>query len=181
MSLTRTDTGQAATPITELEKRSNAYRDMTDTQLLREALAKSNEKCNALLKEQNMLIEDLTAIIEDTKQESEKNAQSLITHEARQTAELRTILAEERQIRAEISRAVRSEVSSTLSDVKGQAIKAVEETVEIVKKEIKETAKEMEKQRHEYRAQSLFQTFFFWFTPILLLVQTILIIVLLYQ
>ena len=65
MSLTRTDTGQTATPIAELEKRSNAYRDMTDNQLLREALAKSNERCNDLIERQNTLIEDLTEIVQE--------------------------------------------------------------------------------------------------------------------
>lgn len=181
MSLTRTDTGQTATPIAELEKRSNAYRDMTDNQLLREALAKSNERCNDLIERQNTLIEDLTEIVQEIKNDAETHTYRLIDYTAKQTEEIRRILEEEKKIRSDVGNTVRSAASSTFSEVKQYGISTVDEAVKAVKKEIEETGKVMEKQRNEYREQSLFQTFFFWLTPILLVVQIILIIVLLFN
>ena len=181
MSLQRTDTGQTATPIAELEKRSNAYRDLTDNQLLKEALAKSNEKCNELMKEQNTLIEDLTEIVDETRSESYENTRRLIAHEETQTAELRKILEAERQVRSGIVRAVTDEVSSTLSDVKKHALKAVDDTVKTVQKQIDETARQIERQRHEREIQDDWQRLFFWATPILLLIQSIFLVLIYFQ
>ena len=141
MSLTRIDTGQTATPIAELEKRSNAYRDMTDNQLLREALAKSNERCNDLIERQNTLIEDLTEIVQEIKNDAETHTYRLIDYTAKQTEEIRRILEEEKKIRSDVGNTVRSAASSTFSEVKQYGISTVDEAVKAVKKEIEETGK----------------------------------------
>ena len=68
MALTRIDTGEQATPLSEIEKRTDAYKDMTDNQLLREALAKSSVNCNGLIKNQNTLVKGLTDEVKSLKE-----------------------------------------------------------------------------------------------------------------
>ena len=71
MALTRIDTGEQATPLSEIEKRTDAYKDMTDNQLLREALAKSSVNCNELIKTQNSLVKGLTEEVKSLKENNE--------------------------------------------------------------------------------------------------------------
>jgi len=54
----------------------------------------------------------------------------------------------------------------------------IAENLSEVRKELAATAKEIEKQREEYRLQGFFRKLFFWATPALLLIQTILLIIL---
>ncbi|MCM1360216.1 MAG: hypothetical protein NC183_06860 [Corallococcus sp.] len=48
----------------------------------------------------------------------------------------------------------------------------VDETVKEIRKELKQTQAEIERQREEMKLQGGFRKFMFWATPILLFVQT---------
>lgn len=63
--------------------------------------------------------------------------------------------------------------------MKEYARKAVDETTQEIKKELKVTAKEIEKQRADMCVEGGFRKFMFWITPILLFVQNIILILLL--
>ena len=59
MPLQRTDTGETAAPLQQLQERNIIRVEQTDNALLKEALAVSNEKCNSLIKEQNTLVKEI--------------------------------------------------------------------------------------------------------------------------
>ena len=178
MSLTRTDTGESATPITELEKRSDAYRSMTDTQLLREALAKSNEKCNDLIRMQNMLVSDLTQEVKDLK-ESNNHFVAGIKYSTTETMDkMKELLQEERKFKAEISQTIKQKAEDAVNDVKFYAKNCVKSSIADIKDELQLSAKEIKEQRAELKLESGFRKFLFWATPILLLAQSIVLIIL---
>ena len=179
MSLTRTDTGQAATPLEKLQARNVIRKEETDNALLKEALAISNENCANLMKRQNMLIVDLTEKVNAVRKECENCTDELIGNADKQTREMQRILQDERQFKAEISQTVKSEITRSVSDMKENAKKDVDETTQEIKKELKATAKEIEKQRADMYVEGGFRKFMFWATPILLLVQNIILILLL--
>lgn len=59
MSLKNMETGQTATPLAMLQEMNEQDRQHIKTDLLKEALAISNEKCNKLIEMQNKLIEEI--------------------------------------------------------------------------------------------------------------------------
>ncbi len=179
MSLTRTDTGQAATPLEELQARNVIRKEETDNALLKEALAISNENCANLIKRQNMLVVDLTEKVNETRKDCEDYTTLLIENTDKQTREIRKLMQEERQFKAEISQTVKSEIIHSLNDMKSYAKQAVDESTQEVKKQLKITAKEIERQREDMNVMGGFRKFMFWATPILLLVQNIILILLL--
>ena len=72
-------------------------------------------------------------------------------------------------------------MTTSVNEVKSYAIKAVDESVSEVKEELKETANEIKKQRKEMQVEGGFRKFFFWATPILLLAQAAISVLLLLQ
>ena len=64
------ETGQAATPLEQLQKINEIRKAETENGLLKEALAISNEKCNGLISKQNMLIADLTTSVNEIKSDN---------------------------------------------------------------------------------------------------------------
>ncbi len=150
---------------------------MTDNQLLKEILTKSDKKCNALIEKQNTLIEDLTTTVKDLKKSNESlrlNLHYIVTGTTRQMQET---LESERKFKTDISEAIKRAITTSASEVKENALKQVDETVSEVKRELKETQKEIERQRDDMKFQHGFRKFLFWATPILLLAQTIAIII----
>lgn len=141
MALTRIDTGEQATPLSELEKRTDVYKDMTDNQLLREALAKSSENCNELIKTQNTLVKGLTEEVKSLKENNEYEMRTLTRLLTATVGELRDVAREERQFKTEISQAIKRETSLAVSDVKTYAMLAVDESVKEVKEELKTNRK----------------------------------------
>lgn len=173
MALTRIDTGEQATPLSELEKRTDAYKDMTDNQLLREALAKSSVNCNELIKTQNSLVKGLTEEVKSLKENNEYEMRTLTRLVTATVGELRDVAREERQFKTEISQTIKNEITRSVNDVQSYAKKAVDESVKEVKEELKTTVKEIQKQREEMQVEGGFRKFMFWATPILLFAQSI--------
>lgn len=182
MPIPRIDTGETAKPLKdweerEFEKRSEELHRMTDNQLLKEILTKSDKKCNALIERQNTLIEDLTTTVKDLKKSNESLRLNLHYIVTGTTSQMQETLESERKFKTEISEAVKRAITTSASEVKENALKQVDETVSEVKRELKETQKEIERQRDDMKFQHGFRKFLFWATPILLLAQTIAIII----
>lgn len=71
MSLVRTDTGEAATPLSQLQEMNKEKKADLENSLLKEALMISNENCNKLIQRQNTLVADLTTQVSEIKSESD--------------------------------------------------------------------------------------------------------------
>ena len=173
MSLINEQTGQPATPLAEISKRSQDYRSMTGNQLLREALAMSNGKCNNLIAEQNTLIEGLTQQVKKVKLDNEIMSDRLSSEISRYNKEMSEVVAQERQFKAEISKNIRETVTTTASEVTVYFKGKVDNALKEVKSELKETTKEIEKQRDAIQFEGKFRRFMFWATPVLLFVMSI--------
>ena len=181
MSLKQIGTEITATPLEdmeerEFEKRSEELHQMTDNQLLKEILTKSDKKCNALIERQNTLIEDLTMTVKDLKKSNESLRLNLHYIVTGTTSQMQETLESERKFKTEISETIKRAITTSASEVKENALKQVDETVSEVKRELKETQKEIGRQRDDMKFQHGFRKFLFWATPILLLAQTIAII-----
>lgn len=179
MSLKQIGTEITATPLMELQARNVERKEQTDNALLKEALAISNEKCKSLIERQNTLIEDLTYQVGNLNGNNDYYQNRI--RETVQTAvtEIRQVTQDERKFKTEISQTIKSEIGRSVNDVKNYALKAVDETVAEVKEQLKSTAKEIERQREDMKLQHGFRKFLFWATPILLLVQTAVLVFLL--
>lgn len=182
MPLPRIDTGETAKPLVDLEeqefeRRSEELHRMTDNQLLKEILTKSDKKCNDLIEKQNTLIKELISTVKELKEDNESLRLNLHYIVTGTTSQMQETLEKEREFKTEISDNIRKAVTTSANEVKNYALKQVDETVTEVKQELKETQKEIEKQRNELKEQGLFRKIFFWATPILLVAQTIAIII----
>lgn len=173
------ETGQAATPLEQLQKINEIRKAETENGLLKEALAISNEKCNGLISKQNMLIVDLTTSVNEIKSDNSfymkrqsENVQSAVK-------EIREITQDERKFKAEISQTIKSEIGRTVADAKAHALERVDETLSEIKEQLKSTAKEIEREREDMKLIHGVRKFMFWATPVLLFVQSILLAILL--
>ena len=167
------ETGQAATPLEQLQKINEIRKAETENGLLKEALAISNEKCNGLISKQNMLIADLTTSVNEIKSDNSfylkrqsENVQSAVE-------EIREITQDERKFKAEVSQTIKSEIGRTVADAKAHALEQVDETLSEIKEQLKTTAKEIEREREDMKLIHGVRKFLFWATPVLLLAQTI--------
>ena len=140
------------------------------TALLKEALAISNERSNSLIERQNKLIEDIHSNITlmgmDLTITIDKAVQA-IRAEKEKTEKLNENIAMQ----------VRKAVSTSANDMKAEMLLSVKDILSKTQEEIRKTEKSIEKQREDMRMESGFRKFLFWATPILLLVQTIVLII----
>ena len=173
------ETGQAATPLEQLQKINEIRRAETENGLLKEALAISNEKCNGLISKQNMLIEDLTTSVTEIKSDNSFYAKRQNESVQNAVREIREIMQDERKFKAEVSQTLKSEIGRTVAEAKAHALEQVDETLSEIKEQLKSTAKEIEREREDMKLVHGFRKFMFWATPVLLLVQTITLIFLL--
>lgn len=179
MSLKNLETGQAATPLEQLQKINEIRRAETENGLLKEALAISNEKCNGLISKQNTLIADLTTSVNVIESSNDYYLKKLRESVQSAVKEIREITQDERKFKAEVSQSIKSEIGQTVADAKAHALEQVDETLSEIKKQLKSTAKEIEREREDMRIERGFRKFMFWATPVLLFVQTITLIFLL--
>ena len=177
MSLTRTDTGQTAKPLEQLQEINESKRKELEDNLLKEALAISNEKCNKLIDRQNALIEELTSTVEQVRRDNLENRVEIKSNINTAVQEIRQITQEERQFKANINSLTEKAIRISVNEILDCTKNGIDIATEIMKKQIADSAKEIEKQREEMKLQGKFRKFMFWATPILLLVQSIAIII----
>lgn len=181
MPIPRIDTGETAKPLKDLEeqefeRRSAELHQMTDNQLLKEILTKSDRKCNSLIEKQNTLIADLTMTVSSLESENERNANKLKESVSSAVSEIKSLQAETRslnnRVATETSYAIKRTTTTLESELKTTIAVQSQEVFAEVKKELDESKKLLETTREELRVQHGFRKFMFWATPILLFVQT---------
>ena len=181
MSLNRIDTGEAATPLAQLQEMNEQKRTDLESSLLKEALAISNDKCNSLIDKQNMLIEDLTMSVNEIKSEGDWNVNRLSESVSSAVKEIRNLQAETRslnnRVATETSQAIKRATTTLENELRNTIQTQSAEVFAEVKKELDESKKLLESAREELRVERGFRKFLFWATPILLLAQTIAIII----
>lgn len=180
MSLPRTDTGETAKPLAQLQELNESKKADLESSLLKEALAISNDKCNSLIDKQNTLIEDLITTVREleTSNESELKRTRLTVMSV--IGEIKDLQAETRslnnRVATETSYAIKRAVTTLENELRNTIAVQSQEVFTEVKKELDESKKLLESTREELKVQHGFRKFLFWATPILLLAQTIAII-----
>ncbi len=180
MSLNRIDTGEAATPLAQLQEMNEQKRTDLESSLLKEALAISNDKCNSLIDKQNTLIKDLTTKVRVLESENDYNANRLSESVSNAVKEIRNLQAETRSLNNRVATETSQAIKRTTTTLESELRKTIQtQSAEVfaeVKKEVDESKKLLESTREELRVERGFRKFLFWATPILLLAQTIAII-----
>ena len=181
MSLNRIDTGEAATPLAQLQVMNEQKRTDLESSLLKEALAISNDKCNSLIDKQNTLIKDLTTKVRVLESENDYNVNRLSESVSSAVKEIRNLQAETRslnnRVATETSQAIKRTTTTLENELRNTIQTQSAEVFAEVKKELDESKKLLESTREKLRVERGFRKFLFWATPILLLAQTIAIII----
>ncbi len=186
MSLKQIGTEITAKPLEdweerEFEKRSEELHQMTDNQLLKEILTKSDKKCNALIERQNTLIEDLTTKVRVLESENDYNANRLSESVSSAVKEIRNLQAETRSLNNRVATETSQAIKRATTTLENELRKIIQtQSAEVfaeVRKELDESKKLLESMHEELKVERGFRKFLFWATPILLLAQTIAIII----
>ncbi len=181
MSLNRIDTGEAATPLAQLQELNESKKTDLGNSLLKEALAISNDKCNSLIDKQNSLIKDLTTKVRVLESENDYNANRLSESVSSAVKEIRNLQAETRSLNNRVATETSQAIKRTTTTLESELRKSIQtqsaEVFSEVKKELDKSKKLLETTREELRVQRGFRKFLFWATPILLLAQTVALIV----
>ena len=141
-----------------------------DSALLKEALAISNENCGKLIERQNTLIEAIPRQIMRTETHLEQKVDRAVNR-----MEAESLQAN--QIKSEIRQVIKSEITNSVNDLKDYAKTKFKESLSELKTTLSATAKEIEKQKEAMKLQGFFRKLFFWATPVLLFIQTIILII----
>ena len=169
--------------------------------LLEQALAVSNEKCNGLILQLNARVTDLTRQVRSVKWMNEELASSLKDDAEKLTKEMkeenRNMLASMRITLQRITETVtkiQEIVNTTMgkaTDEAGELLKervseaadgaaeTLDEHAKEMKKKVEALEKEVYKAKEDIRLERGFRKFFFWVTPVLMLVQAIMTAILL--
>lgn len=187
-----------AAELCEVVKRLTAE---TREALLEQALAVSNEKCNGLILQLNARVTDLTRQVRSVKWMNEELASSLKDDAERLTKEMkeenRNMLASMRITLQRITETVtkiQEIVNTTMAkatDEAGELLKervteaaddaafTIDEHAKSMKKKVEALEKEVYKAKEDIRLERGFRKFFFWVTPALLLLQSVMTVMLL--
>ena len=169
--------------------------------LLEQALAVSNEKCNGLILQLNARVTDLTRQVRSVKWMNEELASRLKDDAENLTKEMkeenRNMLASMRITLQRITETVtkiQEIVNTTMAkatDEAGELLKervteaaddaafTIDEHAKSMKKKVEALEKEVYKAKEDIRLERGFRKFFFWVTPALLLLQSVMTVMLL--
>lgn len=169
--------------------------------LLMQALSVSNEKCNDLILTQNVRIAELTQQVKNveshnywlerklkddveklSKDVKESNRQLLNNLNGTLQKITTTVSGIERQVNTATEKATDSATKTLNERVNKAADDAVfkmNQQAQALTQKVKEAEKEIEKAKDEIAFESGFRKFFFWATPVLLLVQSVISVLLL--
>ena len=163
--------------------------------LLEQALAVSNEKCNALISRLNARVEDLTqqvrsvewtndALVTRLKEDVEQLTKDMKEDNRNLLSSLRITLQRITETVTEIQRQV-STTMAKATDEAGELLKervaeaansaafTIDEHSKALTKKVEELQKEVESVKDDIRFERGFRKFFFWLTPALLLLQSV--------
>lgn len=169
--------------------------------LLQQALTVSNEKCNDLILRQNALVEELTRQVRNVRWSVnalggnlKENNESLLKRLRLQAESMLNELKEKIRELKNLSIQIQAEVSTATAKATDEATKALKERVnqaaddavfkmdeqaKSLTQKVKEAEKEIDRAREDIRFERGFRKFFFWATPVLLLAQSILTVIML--
>lgn len=181
MPLPRIDTGETAKPLEVLKAQTDQAMEQAGNAALREALAISNDKCNSLIDRQNTLITDLTTTVKALESANNSYESRLNERVSSAVSVIKDLQAETRslnnRVATEASYAINRAVTTLENELRNTIAVQSQEVFAEVRKELDESKKLLESTREELRLQRGFRKILFWATPVLLLVQTIMIIV----
>ena len=169
--------------------------------LLEQALAVSNEKCNALISRLNALVEDLTqqvrsvewtndALVMRLKEDVEKLTKDMKEDNRNLLSSLRITLQRITEKVTEIQNLLTVTMAKAADEsaalLKERIAFAADDAAEVIDahakeltKKVKSLEKEVDKAKQEIYYERGFRKFFFWLTPVLLIAQGILTAILL--
>lgn len=168
--------------------------------LLYKALTVSNAKCNKLVSEQNARIEELTRQVKNVrlsvnelewnqKEENEsllgkmrqqsENMQTSIKENVRELKDLTAQIQTEVTIAtAKVTDTARVQFNKRINEAADKAIVKIDELTAETTKKVKAVCKEVDGIKVDIHYERGFRKFFFWASPIMLLIQTVAIIIL---
>ena len=182
-------------PAAELCEEVKRLTAETREALLEQALAVSNEKCNALISRLNARVEDLTqqvrsvewtndALVMRLKEDVEKLTKDMKEDNRNMLASMRITLQRITETVTEIQNLLTATMAKA-TDEAGELLKErvteaaddaafiIDEHSKALTKKVEELQKEVNKAREDIRLERGFRKFFFWLTPALLLAQAI--------
>lgn len=177
MPLQRTDTGETAMPLQALHERNVARKEETDNALLKQALAISSVNCNNLIAQQNTLIKEQTSAIKEIRSDIATLDYMVQTMLNRAVRKMEAESLQANQIKFEIRQTIKSEITATANEMRDYEKQKIDESLSEIKKELTATAKEIAKQKEEFKKQGFIRKIFFWAMPVLLFIDTILLII----
>ena len=164
-------------------------------------LMQANEKCNDLILTQNVRIAELTRQVKNVEWQNEllernlnddlkkftkdvKESNEKLSKNLNQTLDkiMTTVTGIERQVNTATEKATDS-ATKTLNERVNQAaddaVFKMNQQAQSLTQKVREAKKEIEKAKDEIAFESGFRKFFFWATPVLLLVQSVIFVLLL--
>ena len=165
--------------------------------LLEQALAVSNEKCNALISRLNARVEDLTqqvrsvewtndALVTRLKEDVEQLTKDMKEDNRNLLSSLRIMLQRITEIQRQISTTMAKATDEATALLKERIALAADDASEVIDahakeltKKVQSLEKEVDKAKEEIYYERGFRKFFFWLTPVLLLAQGIMTAILL--
>ena len=162
-----------------LDSAVDELKAVTQGGLFQKALALSNEKCNNLIRQQTLLIEDLTRQVKNVKESNYENVRNLTDKVGSVTRRLETLINQQATMKAETVQEVQRVADNVIKEGIDLFSAKVSETTEEVKDKLKDTENEIEQAKSDIHFERGFRKFLFWATPILLAFQTAISIILL--
>ena len=155
-----------------LDSAVDELKAVTQGGLFQKALALSNEKCNNLIRQQTLLIEDLTRQVKNVKESNYENVRNLTDKVESVTKRLETLINQQATMKAETVQEVQRVADNVIKEGIDLFSAKVSETTEEVKDKLKDTENEIEQAKSDIHFERGFRKFLFWATPILLAFQT---------
>ena len=166
--------------------------------LLEQALAVSNEKCNALISRLNARVEDLTQQVRSVEWTNDALVMRLKEDVEQLTKDMkednRNLLSSLRITLQRITETIQGIVNTTMAKATDEATELLKERIALaaddaaevidahakeLTKKVQSLEKEVDKAKEEIYYERGFRKFFFWLTPVLLLAQGIMTVILL--
>ena len=155
-----------------LDSAVDELKAVTQGGLFQKALALSNEKCNNLIRQQTLLIEDLTRQVKNVKESNYENVRNLTDKVESVTRRLETLINQQATMKAETVQEVQRVADNVIKEGIDLFSAKVSETTEEVKDKLKDTENEIEQAKSDIHFERGFRKFLFWATPVLLAFQT---------
>lgn len=155
-----------------LDSAVDELKAVTQGGLFQKALALSNEKCNNLIRQQTLLIEDLTRQVKNVKESNYENVRNLTDKVESVTRRLETLINQQATMKAETVQEVQRVADNVIKEGIDLFSAKVSETTEEVKDKLEDVENEIEQAKSDIHFERGFRKFLFWATPILLAFQT---------